>query len=230
MNIARIQTTPLALEFKEPYHWAGRVDYAAGVVTFADSEELVGNSGLPASALIEVGNDHRLADPEPLEAMLSAWPRLRNRKASLRTRNDGLGLIRVSALLRLAVYGCGDVVVSLAGDDRVVGVGGGAVERNVDHRVGSTRYLAAIDVVAHCINRSIPGEGDGVLSWCGSCARHGLHGWRVRCVARERQRSRSGSARARREGDGEGSGLTGGDGYRKRNSGEHKLIAVNTRR
>ena len=32
MNIARIQTTPLALEFKEPYHWAGRVDYAAGVV------------------------------------------------------------------------------------------------------------------------------------------------------------------------------------------------------
>jgi L-alanine-DL-glutamate epimerase-like enolase superfamily enzyme len=32
MNIARIQTTPLALEFKEPYHWAGRVDYAAGIV------------------------------------------------------------------------------------------------------------------------------------------------------------------------------------------------------
>ena len=32
MNIARIQTTPLALEFEEPYHWAGRVDYAAAVV------------------------------------------------------------------------------------------------------------------------------------------------------------------------------------------------------
>ena len=43
---------------------------ADDVVSFADSEELVRNSGLPAPALIEVGNDHRLADPEPLEAML----------------------------------------------------------------------------------------------------------------------------------------------------------------
>lgn len=42
------------------------------VVPFADSEELVQKSGLPASALIEVGSDHRLADPEPLRAMLSA--------------------------------------------------------------------------------------------------------------------------------------------------------------
>jgi hypothetical protein len=43
---------------------------ADDVVPFADSEELVRSSGLPASALVEVGNDHRLADPEPLEAML----------------------------------------------------------------------------------------------------------------------------------------------------------------
>ena len=45
---------------------------ADDVVPFAASEELVGNSGLPATALIEVGNDHRLADPEPLEKMLEA--------------------------------------------------------------------------------------------------------------------------------------------------------------
>ena len=45
---------------------------ADDVVPFADSEELVKNSGLPASALIEVGGDHRLADPEPLAAMLRA--------------------------------------------------------------------------------------------------------------------------------------------------------------
>src|SRR5579871_5132205 len=45
---------------------------ADDVVPFADSEELVHNSGLPTSALIEVGNDHRLADREPLGAMLSA--------------------------------------------------------------------------------------------------------------------------------------------------------------
>ncbi len=42
------------------------------VVPFADSEELVTNSGLPSSVLIEIGLDHRLADPEPLKAMLEA--------------------------------------------------------------------------------------------------------------------------------------------------------------
>jgi hypothetical protein len=45
---------------------------ADDVVPFADSEELVRTSGLPASTLIEVGSDHRLADPEALAAMLQA--------------------------------------------------------------------------------------------------------------------------------------------------------------
>ena len=45
---------------------------ADDVILFADSEELARNSG---AALIEVGNDHRLADPEPLEAMLRACER-----------------------------------------------------------------------------------------------------------------------------------------------------------
>ena len=45
---------------------------AGDVVPFADSEELVKNSGLPASALVEVCDDHRLADPEPLRRMLEA--------------------------------------------------------------------------------------------------------------------------------------------------------------
>src|ERR1022692_4050851 len=45
---------------------------ADDVIPFGDSEELVRNSGLPMSALIEVGTDHRLADKEPLEAMLRA--------------------------------------------------------------------------------------------------------------------------------------------------------------
>jgi len=46
------------------------------IVPFSDSEELVENSGLPPEALIEVGDDHRLADPEPLTAMLEACERL----------------------------------------------------------------------------------------------------------------------------------------------------------
>jgi hypothetical protein len=40
------------------------------VVPFADSEELLRNSGLPDSALVVVGTEHRLADPESLAAML----------------------------------------------------------------------------------------------------------------------------------------------------------------
>jgi len=43
---------------------------ADDVIPFRDSEELLRNSSLPASALIEVGSDHRLAEPEPLRAML----------------------------------------------------------------------------------------------------------------------------------------------------------------
>ena len=45
---------------------------ADDVVPFQDSVELLTKSGLPESALIEVGQDHRLADPEPLEALLRA--------------------------------------------------------------------------------------------------------------------------------------------------------------
>jgi hypothetical protein len=45
---------------------------ADDVVPFADSVELVANSRLPETALIEVGHDHRLADPGPLEALLRA--------------------------------------------------------------------------------------------------------------------------------------------------------------
>src|SRR5262249_45442414 len=45
---------------------------ADDVIPFADSEALVRNSDLPATALVEVGTDHRLADPEPLAKMLEA--------------------------------------------------------------------------------------------------------------------------------------------------------------
>jgi hypothetical protein len=45
---------------------------ADDIIPFADSEELVRNSGLPVDALIETGNDHRLADTESLMKMLRA--------------------------------------------------------------------------------------------------------------------------------------------------------------
>jgi alpha-beta hydrolase superfamily lysophospholipase len=52
---------------------------ADDVVPFGDSEELVKSSGLPASTLIGVSSDHRLADPESLETMLEACERATER-------------------------------------------------------------------------------------------------------------------------------------------------------
>jgi hypothetical protein len=46
------------------------------VIPFEESLELVRASGLPESALVEVGTDHRLAEPEPLEALARAVERL----------------------------------------------------------------------------------------------------------------------------------------------------------
>ena len=45
---------------------------ADDVIPYSDSEELVRNSGLPVYTLIEVGHNHRLADPESLDLMLAA--------------------------------------------------------------------------------------------------------------------------------------------------------------
>ena len=48
---------------------------ADDVVPFEDSLELLSYSGRSDSALIEIGSDHRLADPEPLAALLRAVER-----------------------------------------------------------------------------------------------------------------------------------------------------------
>ena len=45
-------------------------------VPFLDSVELVRNNGLPESALIVIGHEHRLADPESLQKMLEAVKRV----------------------------------------------------------------------------------------------------------------------------------------------------------
>jgi hypothetical protein len=38
--------------------------------SFSESEEMVRMTDLPATALIKIGTDHRLAEKEPLERML----------------------------------------------------------------------------------------------------------------------------------------------------------------
>jgi len=58
VKIRRIKTTPLAFRYKEPYHWAGRVDYGVAVVLIEveTDEGIVGvgesTSGFPAEATI----------------------------------------------------------------------------------------------------------------------------------------------------------------------------------
>ena len=54
------------------------------VVPFADSEELLRNSGLSSESLVEVGTEHRLADEESLKKMLEVVERV-NRTV----RHDG---------------------------------------------------------------------------------------------------------------------------------------------
>ncbi|MGH7140018.1 MAG: alpha/beta fold hydrolase [Pirellulales bacterium] len=73
---------------------------ADDVVPFADSEELARNSG---AALIEVGSDHRLAAPEPLEMMLAACER-KSKANQLEWDKQHewaeYGVVRVAHLLR----------------------------------------------------------------------------------------------------------------------------------
>ena len=73
-------TTPLVLLCPAWKRWGTATTVKPGsvilhsraddVVPFADTLELLRNSGLDGSALIIVGSDHRLAEPEPLAAMV----------------------------------------------------------------------------------------------------------------------------------------------------------------
>jgi alpha-beta hydrolase superfamily lysophospholipase len=84
MNLA-VGDTPLVLLCPAWRHWGTATAVPPGtrilhsrrdeVIPFADSEVLARNSGLPPEALIGTGNDHRLADPEPLAMMLEACER-----------------------------------------------------------------------------------------------------------------------------------------------------------
>lgn len=80
MNI-QSNETPLVLLCPAWKNWGRVTTVKAGttvlhsrqddVIPFADTEELLANSRLPPEALIEVGTDHRLAAPEPLQTLLA---------------------------------------------------------------------------------------------------------------------------------------------------------------
>jgi hypothetical protein len=80
--------TPVVLLCPAWKHWGAAKTVKPGtivlhskaddVVPFSDSVELVRNSGLPESALVVVGNEHRLADPQSLQKMLEAVESVEN--------------------------------------------------------------------------------------------------------------------------------------------------------
>jgi hypothetical protein len=84
MNV-RADATPLVLLCPAWVRWGDAKTVKPGtvilhsradeVIPFAESELLARNSGLPPGALLEVGSDHRLADPASLHAMLEACKR-----------------------------------------------------------------------------------------------------------------------------------------------------------
>jgi hypothetical protein len=73
-------------------------------VPFADSGQLVKNSGLPLEALIEVGTEHRLADPESLAVMLEACEEVRQQEGEWNDRSEAF------AKITLLCAGCYEVV------------------------------------------------------------------------------------------------------------------------
>jgi hypothetical protein len=79
---------------------------ADNVVPFADSEELARTSG---ATLIEVGTDHRLADPEPLCKMLEACG---GAPAALNTGDVVRAVVRKTAVFGLfCEYGAHEILV-----------------------------------------------------------------------------------------------------------------------
>jgi hypothetical protein len=79
---------------------------ADDVVPFADSEELARNGG---ATLIEVGNDHRLADPEPLAAMLKAC---NDASPTLKTGDVVRSVVRKAAVFGLfCEYGSHEILM-----------------------------------------------------------------------------------------------------------------------
>ena len=72
MKIARVTTTPLALKFKEPYIWAGRVDYAAAVVLVeVETDEGLVGVGESVAALPADGT---IAELQGIAALLVGSP------------------------------------------------------------------------------------------------------------------------------------------------------------
>ena len=90
---------------------------------FEDSLQLLKNSGLPDSALIEVGTEHRLADKESLEAMLKAAETAASQQAAL----GDWKYIRVTIVHDIPVVCFNDLALAMDNGERGVGYPGDGI-------------------------------------------------------------------------------------------------------
>jgi 8-oxo-dGTP pyrophosphatase MutT (NUDIX family) len=145
------------------------------VVPFADSEQLVANSGLTSTALIEIGNDHRLADPEPLAAMLQACQRAAHEGPIFGAREAGMVYTERPAAYAVVLGAASTVAVVRGPSGRYWLPGGGSlpgepaeetVAREVREelargvrllqRIGeATQFFYAADDGRHCRMRAV---------------------------------------------------------------------------
>jgi L-alanine-DL-glutamate epimerase-like enolase superfamily enzyme len=114
MKICRIKTTPLAFRFKEPYHWAGRVDYGMAVVLIEveTDEGIVGvgesTTGFPAEgtvarllgvapqligAPVTMAGGLVLGNAEILRLRRPTWKAKGRKRLGMRLRDKTIGLI-----------------------------------------------------------------------------------------------------------------------------------------
>jgi hypothetical protein len=102
-------STPLVLMCPAWKHWGTARTVKPGTIVlhsladetipFADSQELLRNSGLPASALIAVGHEHRLADAESLEKMVEAVERVAKQDTPAKNPKTRIGWRRLFGIV-----------------------------------------------------------------------------------------------------------------------------------
>jgi quercetin dioxygenase-like cupin family protein len=165
------------------------------VVPFAFSEELAANSGLPASALIEVGCDHWLNDPGSLGALVAACergtcPMTTNPRPVLRTPGEGRTVAVIGDVYRFLATG-DDTGGTYALWEAVVPPGGGppphahtretegfyVLEGEITFTIGDQRVVAGAGTFANMpvgTPHSFKNEGDRPARMLVSVAPAGL--------------------------------------------------------
>jgi len=126
---------------------------ADDVIPFSDSQELLRTSGLPESALIAIGSDHRLADPASLQAMLEACDRVKQGTYVLRSGEQA------AARLHLLARVMGPTTRSLLRRLGIrpgmrcldVGCGIGSVTLDLSRLVGTSGQAVGIDRDESCL-------------------------------------------------------------------------------